>query len=52
MHEKNEKCSRFLALKKLEMKIMLRFYLTLVRMASIKTQTSTNVGQDVIKKEF
>jgi hypothetical protein len=41
-----EKCSTFLVIKEMHIKTTLRFYLTLVRMAVIRKQT-TNAGEDV-----
>jgi hypothetical protein len=38
-------------LKEMQIKTTLRFYLTPVRMATSRTQTTTNVGMDVGKKE-
>jgi hypothetical protein len=37
--------------RKMQVKTMLRFYLTPVRMATSRTPTTTNVGKDVEKKE-
>jgi hypothetical protein len=46
-----EKCSPSLAIKEMQIKTTLRFHLTPVRIAIIKTPTPTNVGMDVGKKE-
>jgi hypothetical protein len=47
--EHMKKCSIFLAVKEMQIKTMLSFYLTPVKMARVKTQT-TNVSKDVEKK--
>jgi hypothetical protein len=44
-----KKCSKSLAIKELQIKTMLRFHLTPVRMATIKN-TKNNVGEDAGKK--
>jgi hypothetical protein len=44
-----EKCLTFLVIKEMEIKTVLRFYLILVRMATIKK--TTNAGEDVGGKE-
>jgi hypothetical protein len=45
-----KKCSTSLTIKAMQIKTMLRFHLTPVRMVTIKN-TKTNVGKDVAKKE-
>jgi hypothetical protein len=42
-----KKCSTSLAMKEIQIKVMLRFCLTPVRMATIKNTKKTNVGEDV-----
>jgi hypothetical protein len=52
MARKNmKKCSIPLTIKEMQIKTELRFYLTTVRMAIIKKQTTTNAGEDVGEKE-
>jgi hypothetical protein len=46
-----KKCSPSLAIKEMQMKTTLRFYLTPVRIASIKTPPTINVGKDAGEKE-
>jgi hypothetical protein len=46
-----KKCSASLAIKEMQIKTTLRFYLTPVRIAISRTQTTTNAGEDVGKKE-
>jgi hypothetical protein len=46
-----KKCSPSLAIKEIQIKTTLRFHLTPLRMAIIKNTTTTNVGEDVGKKE-
>jgi hypothetical protein len=46
-----KKFSPSLAIKETQIKTTLRFYLTPVRIAIIKTSPTTNVGKDVGKKE-
>jgi hypothetical protein len=45
-----KKCSTSLVIKEMEIKTILRFHLTLVRMARSKI-TTTNAGEDVAKQE-
>jgi hypothetical protein len=52
MAEKHlNKCSTSLVLREVQIKTSLRFYLTPVRMAKIKTQVIANAGEDVEKEE-
>jgi hypothetical protein len=44
-----KKCSTSLAIKEMQIKMMLRFYLTPVRMVTIEN-TKANVGEDVGKR--
>jgi hypothetical protein len=46
-----KKRSPSLAIKKMQIKTTLRFYLTSVRIAILKTPPTTCVGEDVGKKE-
>jgi hypothetical protein len=46
-----KKCSPSLVIKEMQIKTTLRFHLTPVRIAIIKTPTSTCVGEDPGKKE-
>jgi hypothetical protein len=46
-----KKCSSSLAIKEMQIKTTLRFYLTPLRIAIIKNTTNTGVGKDVEKKE-
>jgi hypothetical protein len=46
-----KKCSPFLAMKEMQIKITLRFHLNLVRIAITKAPPTTNIGEDVGKKE-
>jgi hypothetical protein len=46
-----KKCSPSLAIKEMQIRTTLRFYLTPVRIAIIKTPPTTCVGEDVGKKE-
>jgi hypothetical protein len=45
-----ERCSPSLAIKEIQIKTTLRFYLTPVRIAINKTPTATGVGRDVGRK--
>jgi hypothetical protein len=46
-----KKCSTSLAIKEMQIKTTLRFYLTPARLASIKNTTTKNAGEDVGIKE-
>jgi hypothetical protein len=47
--EHMKKCSPSLAIKEMQIKATLRFYLTPVRIAIIKNTTNSSVGEDVGK---
>jgi hypothetical protein len=49
--EHMKKCSPSLAIKEMQIKTTLRFYITPVNMTTIKSTNNTNVGEDVGKKE-
>jgi hypothetical protein len=44
-------CSPFLAIKEMQIETTLRFHFSLVRITIIKTPSTTNVAEDVGKKE-
>jgi hypothetical protein len=46
-----KKCSPSLAIKEMQIKTLVRFYLTLVRIAIIKNATNNMCCEDVGKKE-
>jgi hypothetical protein len=46
-----KKCSPSLAIKEMQIKTTIRFHLTPVKIAIIKTPPNTGVGEDVGKKE-
>jgi hypothetical protein len=46
-----KKCSTPLVLKEMQIKITLRFHFPPVRMAIIRSNNTTNAGEDVIKQE-
>jgi hypothetical protein len=46
-----KKCSPSLPIKEMQIKTTLRFHLSPIRIAVIKTPPTTNVGEDVGKKE-
>ena len=46
-----ERCSTSLIIRKIQIKTIMKYHLTLSRMAIIKKTTKTNVGEDVENRE-
>ena len=47
-----KKCSTCLVIREMQINTNLRFYITSVRMAKIKTQVTTDAGEDAKKEEY
>ena len=52
MAEKHfKKCSKYLVIREMQIKMILRLHLTTIRMAKIRPQVATHVGEDLEKEE-
>ena len=52
MTEKHlKKCLKSLVVREMQIKMALRFHLTPIRMATIRSQVTTHIGEDVQKEE-